>query len=71
MEGARASGARGVVAHVAKFCDPYLGRLPAIREALREAGLPLLVLEGDCTRRSLGQARTRIEAFCEMLERRA
>jgi benzoyl-CoA reductase/2-hydroxyglutaryl-CoA dehydratase subunit BcrC/BadD/HgdB len=67
---ARTSGARGVVAHVAKFCDPYLARLPAIREALREADLPLLVLEGDCTRRSLGQQRTRLEAFCEMLEQR-
>ncbi|MBI5498648.1 MAG: 2-hydroxyacyl-CoA dehydratase [Deltaproteobacteria bacterium] len=70
VDAARSCGARGVVAHVAKFCDPYLARLPAIREALREAGLPLLVLEGDCTRRSLGQQRTRIEAFVEMLESR-
>ena len=31
------------------------------------AGLPLLVLEGDCTSRSLGQQTTRIEAFVEML----
>jgi benzoyl-CoA reductase/2-hydroxyglutaryl-CoA dehydratase subunit BcrC/BadD/HgdB len=61
------SGARGVVGHVMKFCDPYLARLPAIRRALREAGLPLLILEGDCTMRSLGQYRTRIEAFVEML----
>lgn len=64
---AQASGARGVVAHVMKFCDPYLMRMPAVREALREAGLPLLVLEGDCTLRSLGQQQTRIEAFAEML----
>lgn len=62
-----ASGARGVIAHVAKFCDPYLGRLPVLRRALREAGLPLLVLDGDCTLRSIGQGRTRIEAFVEML----
>jgi len=61
------AGAAGVVAHVAKFCDPYLARLPALRESLRQAGLPLLVLEGDCTMRSLGQHRTRIEAFVEML----
>jgi benzoyl-CoA reductase/2-hydroxyglutaryl-CoA dehydratase subunit BcrC/BadD/HgdB len=65
--GAKASGARGVIAHVVKFCDPYLVRMPAFREALREAGLPILVLEGDCTLRSLGQHRTRIEAFVEML----
>lgn len=67
VERARAAGARGVIAHVLKFCDPYLARLPVVRAALREAGLPLLVLEGDCTLRSLGQQRTRIEAFVEML----
>jgi benzoyl-CoA reductase/2-hydroxyglutaryl-CoA dehydratase subunit BcrC/BadD/HgdB len=65
---ARACGARGVIAHVMKFCDPYLVRLPAVRVALREAGLPLLSIEGDCTLRSLGQHRTRIEAFVEMLQ---
>jgi benzoyl-CoA reductase/2-hydroxyglutaryl-CoA dehydratase subunit BcrC/BadD/HgdB len=67
VRGARDCGARGVIAHVMKFCDPYLVRLPAVREALQKAGLPLLVLEGDCTLRSLGQHRTRIEAFVEML----
>lgn len=60
--------AAGVIGHVMKFCDPYLARLPAIRKTLEEAGLPLLVLEGDCTTRSIGQQTTRIEAFVEMLE---
>lgn len=64
---ARGCRARGVVCHTLKFCDPYLARLPALREALRDEGLPLLVLEGDLTLRSLGQQRTRIEAFLEML----
>jgi len=64
---ARACGARGVIGHTIKFCDPYLARLPAVREALQEAGLPVLLLEGDCTLRSIGQHRTRIEAFVEML----
>ncbi len=64
---ALACGAKGVIAHTVKFCDPYLARLPYIREALRGAGLPFLHLEGDCTLRSMGQQRTRIEAFIEML----
>jgi benzoyl-CoA reductase/2-hydroxyglutaryl-CoA dehydratase subunit BcrC/BadD/HgdB len=64
---ARACNAKGVIAYTMKFCDPYMSRLPAIRNALREFGLPLLLLEGDCTMRSMGQQRTRIEAFVEML----
>lgn len=66
-DAAKTSGAWGVVAHVMKFCDPYLARLPSLRERLEDDGLPVLVLEGDCTLRSLGQHATRIEAFAEML----
>ena len=65
---ARACGARGVIGQTIKFCDPYLDRLPAVREALRRAGVPLLLLEGDCSLRSIEQQRTRIEAFIEMLD---
>ena len=68
LDQARAAGARGVICHTVKFCDPYLARLAAIRRTLQEAGMPFLVLEGDCTLRSVGQQRTRIEAFVEMLK---
>jgi benzoyl-CoA reductase/2-hydroxyglutaryl-CoA dehydratase subunit BcrC/BadD/HgdB len=66
---ATACKARGVIACSAKFCDPYIARLPGVREALRKAGLPMLHIEGDCTMRSFGQQRTRIQAFTEMLRR--
>ena len=68
VERAKKVGAKGIIAHIVKFCDPYLGRMPALRAACWEASLPLLVLEGDCTSRSVGQQATRIEAFVEMLE---
>lgn len=67
LDQARAVGARGVIGHTVKFCDPYLARLAAVRRTLQEAGMPFLVLEGDCTLRAIGQQRTRIEAFVEML----
>jgi len=67
LESAKACNAVGAICHTAKFCDPYLARLPYIREVFRKEGMPLLVLEGDCTMRSMGQHRTRIEAFIEML----
>ncbi|MBU2489880.1 MAG: 2-hydroxyacyl-CoA dehydratase family protein [Proteobacteria bacterium] len=67
LERARACGAQGVIGHVLKFCDPYLARLPVVRETFKQAGMPLLLLEGDCSLGSIGQQRTRIEAFVEML----
>ena len=67
LAAARDCGARGVIGHTVKFCDPYLARLPGVRETLQDAGIPFLLLEGDCTMRSIGQHRTRIEAFVEML----
>ena len=47
---ATACKARGVIACTAKFCDPYIARIPGVREVLRKAGLPMLQIEGDCTR---------------------
>jgi benzoyl-CoA reductase/2-hydroxyglutaryl-CoA dehydratase subunit BcrC/BadD/HgdB len=67
LDDARKAGARGVICHTVKFCDPYLARLAAVRMKLQEEGIPFLILEGDCTLRSIGQQRTRIEAFVEML----
>ncbi len=64
---AKELNATAAIGHVIKFCDPYLVRVPAIREEFKKAGIPLLVLEGDCTLGSFGQQKTRIEAFIEML----
>ncbi len=66
---ARECGARGVIGHTVKFCDPYLERTPHIRELLKKEEIPFLQLEGDCTLRSIGQQKTRVEAFIEMLRR--
>jgi benzoyl-CoA reductase/2-hydroxyglutaryl-CoA dehydratase subunit BcrC/BadD/HgdB len=67
LANARGCNARGIIGHTMKFCDPYLARIPALRELLQTESLPFLLLEGDCTLRSLGQHKTRIEAFVEML----
>jgi benzoyl-CoA reductase subunit C len=49
-----------------KFCDPHELDIPAIREALEEAGVRVLFLELDVTV-PVGQFRIRTEAFLEML----
>ncbi len=61
------SGARGVLIHQQKFCEPELFDVPAIRKMLTERKTPLLYLEGELERELSGQAVTRIEAFAEML----
>jgi benzoyl-CoA reductase/2-hydroxyglutaryl-CoA dehydratase subunit BcrC/BadD/HgdB len=61
------SGARGVLVHVLKFCEPELFDVPAIRQAFAARGIPVLTLEGELETELSGQATTRIEAFVEML----
>jgi benzoyl-CoA reductase/2-hydroxyglutaryl-CoA dehydratase subunit BcrC/BadD/HgdB len=63
------SGARGVLLHVQKFCEPELFDVPAIRRTCAARGVPVLVLEGELEAELSAQAVTRIEAFVEMLSR--
>ncbi|MEE9201835.1 MAG: 2-hydroxyacyl-CoA dehydratase [Dehalococcoidia bacterium] len=58
---------QGAVMVLEKFCDPHEFDLPSIQGALKEADIPMLVLEVDATIPA-GQFRTRIEAFLEMIE---
>ena len=64
---AREYGAKGAIIILEKFCDPHEYDIPPIQNALREADIPTLMLEVDATI-PVGQFRTRIEAFLEMLE---
>jgi len=61
------SGARGVVVHGVKFCEPELFDVPAIRATFAARGVPVLVLETELERELSGQTTTRLEAFVEML----
>ena len=61
------SGARGVVVHVVKFCEPELFDVPAIRRTFAARGIPLLYLEGELERTLSEQTVTRVEAFAELL----
>lgn len=61
------SGARGVILHVMKFCEPELFDVPALRAAFAARGIGVLHLESELERELSGQTVTRIEAFVEML----
>ena len=60
------SGAQGVVFVLTKFCDPHAFDYVALTSALAAAGVPHLLLETDITV-PVGQLRTRLQAFLEML----
>jgi benzoyl-CoA reductase/2-hydroxyglutaryl-CoA dehydratase subunit BcrC/BadD/HgdB len=63
----RRSSARGVVFYSVKFCEPETFDLPILRDGLQAAGIPSLAIEVDLSDPLSHQARTRIEAFLEMI----
>ena len=60
--------ADGVIYCQMKFCDPEEFDYPFVKKACEEAEIPLLNLEVDQLTETAGQARTRIQAFAEMLD---
>ena len=69
-ESMRECRADSLIFVIQKFCDPHLAEQPVLSEALKEAGIPNIVIE---TEHRIGpsreQIRTRIQGFLEMLER--
>ena len=59
--------ADGVIHFSLSFCQPYNLEAVRVQKALQEAGIPVLLLEGDYTEQQAGRLRTRIEAFVETL----
>jgi len=64
------SGARALLIHTQKFCDPELFDVPAIRQRFAARDVPTLHLEGELELAPSGQASTRLEAFVEMVQAR-
>ncbi|HAJ32902.1 MAG TPA: hypothetical protein DCK79_05975 [Candidatus Atribacteria bacterium] len=59
---------RGVIFYNLKFCDTSMFELPLIREKLQKYKIPSLCLEGEFASNTSGGAKTRIQAFLEVLE---
>jgi len=57
---------QGAIIIQQKFCDPHELDIPAITKDLKQAGVPSQFLEFDVTV-PVGQFKTRVEAFLEML----
>jgi bzd-type benzoyl-CoA reductase N subunit len=57
----------GIIYQTVKFCDNHLYDFPVYQEFFQDADVPLLQIEEDFIGGNIGQIRTRIEAFIEML----
>jgi benzoyl-CoA reductase subunit C len=60
----------GVLIYSIRYCDTYQLDAPEIKDYMESLGLPVLSLEDDYIMPSLGQWKTRIEAFLETIEGR-
>jgi benzoyl-CoA reductase/2-hydroxyglutaryl-CoA dehydratase subunit BcrC/BadD/HgdB len=49
------------------YCETYDSESFYFAQKLKEYKIPLLILESDYSRADIGQLRTRIQAFVEML----
>ena len=58
----------GVIYTSVKFCDQHLADAPYFVERLKDAGVPVLFLENDYAWGNIGQLKTRVEAFIEILD---
>ena len=57
----------GVICSYYKFCDLFLAEFPVVKEFFESRQIPVLLLEDEGAPALSGQARTRLEAFIEML----
>jgi bcr-type benzoyl-CoA reductase subunit C len=59
--------AEGAILYVYKYCDPFGFEVPARKAYYKSINLPLLHLEDVYSAGTIGQLRTRIQAFLEMI----
>ncbi|MGA8179787.1 MAG: double-cubane-cluster-containing anaerobic reductase [Desulfobacterales bacterium] len=60
--------ADGVIHFGLQFCQPYLMEAIPVEKALESKNIPVLRIETDYSMEDVGQLKTRVEAFVEMLK---
>lgn len=56
-----------VILYVTRFCDIHELDVPVIRDILQAKGYPVLHIEDDYSAAAIGQLKTRVQAFLEMI----
>jgi benzoyl-CoA reductase subunit C len=60
-------GVDGVIFYIVRYCDTCALEGPDLREYLKSMNLPVLMIEDDYSTSTIGQLRTRVQAFLEMI----
>lgn len=61
--------ADGVLNYTLQFCQPYSHESMSFSKELENDGIPVLNLETDYSREDIGQLKTRVEAFIELIKK--
>jgi benzoyl-CoA reductase/2-hydroxyglutaryl-CoA dehydratase subunit BcrC/BadD/HgdB len=65
---ARDFNADGVIHYSIQFCTPYSMESYKVEKALQQKNIPVLKIESDYGMEDMGQLKTRVEAFLEMVK---
>ena len=60
---------KGIINNILKFCDSYANTADLFKQEMNKEGILVLNLERDYSQNYIGQVKTRIEAFVDMLRR--
>ncbi|MEA2083493.1 MAG: double-cubane-cluster-containing anaerobic reductase [Thermodesulfobacteriota bacterium] len=63
-----AYGADGVIHYGLQFCQPYLTEAMGVEKILEAENIPILRIDTDYSMEDVGQLKTRVEAFIELLQ---
>jgi benzoyl-CoA reductase/2-hydroxyglutaryl-CoA dehydratase subunit BcrC/BadD/HgdB len=69
IEMAETYKADGVIHYGLQFCQPYITESMGVEKALGKKDIPVLRIETDYSMEDVGQLKTRVEAFVEMLKK--
>lgn len=59
---------QGVILDIMQYCDTYELDVPSMRDYLEKNGLKVLVIDDAYSARYVGQMKTRVQAFVEMID---
>ena len=68
LDKVKESGADGVLFWYIKFCEPDAFDRPQLMNRLKDEGIPVAFIDLELTMTNFDQLKTRIDAFCEILE---